>query len=75
MHLSSKIYRKLIRFFAYKYFILEKYDYDNNQKLQPEFFWEPKMESFCEATNIESPFSFYLREGNFLYNYFNLQHA
>ena len=35
MYLSSKIYRKLIRFFAYKYFILEKYGYDNNQKLQP----------------------------------------
>ena len=35
MHLSLKIYRKLIIFLTYQFFILEKYDYDNNQKLQP----------------------------------------
>ena len=33
--LSSKIYRNLITFFTNQKFILEKYDHDKNQKLQP----------------------------------------
>ena len=35
MYLFSKIYKKLIKFVAYQNLILEKYDYDNNQNLQP----------------------------------------
>ena len=34
IYLSSKIYRKVITFFASQKFAVEKYDYDNNQKLQ-----------------------------------------
>ena len=34
IYLSSKICRKLITFFVSQYLIFEKYDHDNNQKLQ-----------------------------------------
>ena len=35
MFLSSNIYKYLIPYFAYQNFVLEKYDDDNGQKLQP----------------------------------------
>ena len=108
MYLSSKIYSKLITFFSYQKFVLEEYNYDNNQKLQPVgflkktvpyryqlpgkiklffsvwntiefacfqiplgksalhligFFWEPKTESFCEATSKGTCFFLYLEKG------------
>ena len=32
--LYTKSYKKLITFIAYQNFVVEKHDYDNNQKLQ-----------------------------------------